>query len=240
MPEVFISHSVLNRSTALDVKAGLADLNVSSWMAPDDIPTGENWEVAIVDAISNALVFVLLLSDQSQGSLQVRRELSVAASNQKVIIPLRLDGVSLQGTFAYYLTNTQWQELDSTTIKQCCFFIHKQIATLSDTKSKTLLALTDKTKRPERISEKFIPRDLGPNALDLDVTHSLYISTQQSRRGHTRILKIGIGIEAESLEVKIPAGIKSGTRLRIKGKGNQCQNSGVRGDLYLLIKIAEM
>ncbi|MEM6614610.1 MAG: J domain-containing protein [Cyanobacteria bacterium P01_C01_bin.72] len=41
----------------------------------------------------------------------------------------------------------------------------------------------------------------------------------------------------ETVKVRIPAGAKSGSRLRIKGKGQRSSLSGQRGDLYLNIQL---
>ena len=41
------------------------------------------------------------------------------------------------------------------------------------------------------------------------------------------------------VEVKIPAGVDDGTRLRIGGEGEPGVNGGVPGDLYLVMKVAE-
>jgi DnaJ-class molecular chaperone len=42
----------------------------------------------------------------------------------------------------------------------------------------------------------------------------------------------------ERIEVKIPPGVRDGTRLRVAGKGHPGLNNGPRGDLYLRIRIA--
>ena len=47
----------------------------------------------------------------------------------------------------------------------------------------------------------------------------------------------GIISRVKRLEVKIPAGVKTGSRVRIAGKGGQGQGGGARGDLYLAIKV---
>jgi len=44
--------------------------------------------------------------------------------------------------------------------------------------------------------------------------------------------------EYESFKIKIPAGVDTGTRLRIAGRGNQGKN-GQRGDLYLVFNVEE-
>jgi DnaJ-class molecular chaperone len=43
--------------------------------------------------------------------------------------------------------------------------------------------------------------------------------------------------EAKTIEVKIPAGVQDGTRVRVAGKGQPGSNGGKRGDLYLHVII---
>lgn len=47
----------------------------------------------------------------------------------------------------------------------------------------------------------------------------------------------GVVLGSESLEVKIPAGVDTGTRLRMHGKGNPGLNGGPPGDLFLIINV---
>ncbi len=237
MPAVFISHSSYNRDMASAVKAELITHGISCWMAPDDIALGQTWEDAIVEAISVATVFVLLWSSRSQASSQVNRELSLAANQQKLIIPLKLDDNMPSGAFAYYLTNTHWMQLTPATIKKCCISISDQ------TRSSQLILSRDlQQAKKEIISIHSQERESRDNEksidlLSLDVVHEVYMSALQAKQGHTRVLKIGIGEMAESLEVKVPPGVKSGLRLRLKGKGNRQRTSGHRGDLYLIVQI---
>lgn len=43
--------------------------------------------------------------------------------------------------------------------------------------------------------------------------------------------------EAKTLEVKIPAGVREGGRIRLKGQGGEGLGGGPRGDLYLKVRI---
>jgi DnaJ-class molecular chaperone len=58
-------------------------------------------------------------------------------------------------------------------------------------------------------------------------------------RGRTCPTCEGTGVKTESktIEVKIPAGVQDGTRVRVAGKGQPGMNGGKRGDLYLHVTI---
>jgi molecular chaperone DnaJ len=45
--------------------------------------------------------------------------------------------------------------------------------------------------------------------------------------------------QSKSLEVKIPAGVETGSRLRVGGEGESGVNGGPSGDLYVVIHVAE-
>ncbi len=58
------------------------------------------------------------------------------------------------------------------------------------------------------------------------------------RGGEKRLVFSGEG-GAQEIDVKIPAGIDSGQKLRLAGKGNRDPYTGQAGDLYITIKVAE-
>ena len=47
----------------------------------------------------------------------------------------------------------------------------------------------------------------------------------------------GRGHSTRSMQVRIPAGVTDGQRIRIKGKGGAGENSGAAGDLYVLVHV---
>jgi len=47
----------------------------------------------------------------------------------------------------------------------------------------------------------------------------------------------GVLIQPENIDVKIPAGMQNGSKLRLRGKGGSPPGSAMRGDLYLKVKI---
>jgi len=69
--------------------------------------------------------------------------------------------------------------------------------------------------------------------VDLDAEATLTLSFSDAFRGCERTL----AVNEERVQVRIPAGVKDGSRLRLKGKGNLQPGTGRRGDLYLTLKL---
>jgi curved DNA-binding protein len=73
----------------------------------------------------------------------------------------------------------------------------------------------------------------APVNLDAEATISLTFS--EAFRGCERTL----AVNDERVQVRIPAGVKPGSRLRLKGKGNLQPGTGRRGDLYLNLQLQD-
>jgi curved DNA-binding protein len=69
--------------------------------------------------------------------------------------------------------------------------------------------------------------------VDLDAEVTLNLSYSEAFRGCERTL----AVNDERVQVRIPAGVKDGSRLRLKGKGNLQPGTGRRGDLYLNLRL---
>ena len=79
---------------------------------------------------------------------------------------------------------------------------------------------------------------LGSGRRGVYLTHDLGITPDEARHGAKKQVRLARGTETEEVLVTIPAGVRPGTRLRLRGKGNSGA-AGERGDLYLRIHLTE-
>lgn len=77
----------------------------------------------------------------------------------------------------------------------------------------------------------------APPAKGNDMTMELPITLAEVMTGSEKTIALGRGVEADKVSVKIPAGIESGKKLRVAGKGGPSPYGGPSGDLYLVISV---
>ena len=66
-----------------------------------------------------------------------------------------------------------------------------------------------------------------------DYTQPVDVTLEEAYAGTTRILQI----DDRRLEVKIPAGVKTGSRVRVRGEGGAGRAGGASGNLYLKVNV---
>jgi len=73
----------------------------------------------------------------------------------------------------------------------------------------------------------------APKGADID--HPVKLTFEQAARGTMLPLQIDTDGKIETIEIKIPAGVKDGSRIRIKGRGQR--SHGEPGDLYIITAV---
>lgn len=106
--KVFISYSSKNVDIANTIYDMLESRHISCWMAPRDLITGEDYGSSIEEAIRTAQIIVFVFSKYGNKSQWVRSELSIAFSEQKLIIPFKIDNTNPEGIVRMVLTKSQW------------------------------------------------------------------------------------------------------------------------------------
>lgn len=107
MGYAFISYSSRQQKDADALRQLLHTNEIRTWMAPYDIPAGEDYADVVNDAIQNAACIVLLLTKDSQKSTFVDKEIERALHYGKTIAPIQLDDATLNDSFSFYLCNQQ-------------------------------------------------------------------------------------------------------------------------------------
>lgn len=96
----------------------------------------------------------------------------------------------------------------------------------------------DRRGRTSRRRGSGVEFDYGPfetNVNGRDIEHNVSISLREAYEGTNRI----ITKDGRRVNVKIPAGAATGTKVRLAGEGGAAQGRGKAGDLYLIVDVAD-
>jgi curved DNA-binding protein len=72
-----------------------------------------------------------------------------------------------------------------------------------------------------------------------DMIYELAITLEEAAATTDKVISYQVEGQQNSVSVKVPAGIISGKKLRLRGKGQPSPNGGPNGDLYIQIKILD-
>ena len=106
--DVFISYSSIDQKIAEGVCAYLEQQGIRCFVAYRDIPRGVVWAKAIVEALEQSRMMVVLFSDNFNNSEQVEREIELASNLKMPILTFRLSDDEFRGAKKYYLQNLNW------------------------------------------------------------------------------------------------------------------------------------
>ncbi len=79
------------------------------------------------------------------------------------------------------------------------------------------------------------PGPAGPQK-GQDVDHGVTLTFEQAARGTTLPLQIDRDGQVETIDVKVPPGVKDGSRVRVRGRGQQVPD-GINGDLFIVTAV---
>jgi hypothetical protein len=109
--KVFISHSSNDHKAAQTICTALEHRGLVCWMASRDVGPGQNYMDAIVHAIRDAKVMVLVFSQNANISSEILKELSLASKYKVNVIPARIEDVVPSEAFELEFATRQWIDL---------------------------------------------------------------------------------------------------------------------------------
>lgn len=110
MPNIFISYSRKDSHIIDRLAARLERDCYEVFVDRDDITPGASWSQRIVDAINQADMFVVVLSSNSAKSDNVAKEIDLALTSQRRILPIALapaNRIALSESLEYELASRQ-------------------------------------------------------------------------------------------------------------------------------------
>jgi hypothetical protein len=105
--DLFISHSSGDAEVARTLRAELEDAGYTCWLAPDDVVGTSPWAEQILAAIAGSRAMLVLVSERSNRSQHVSREVGLANGRNRAIIPVRIEHVPIAGSLEYHLEGLQ-------------------------------------------------------------------------------------------------------------------------------------
>jgi TolB-like protein/Tfp pilus assembly protein PilF len=105
---VFLSYASHDAEIANTVCRELESRGIRCWIAPRDVAPGALYADAIVRAINESKVLLIVLSQSAVASSHVGKEVERASSKHKQIIALRIDAAPLTPALEYFLSESQW------------------------------------------------------------------------------------------------------------------------------------
>jgi hypothetical protein len=105
---VFVSYSKQDQERAQAIAESLEERGVTCWIAPRDVRPGRSYGDEIISGIERSLCFLLVLSESSNNSAFVAREVERAISKNKPIFTVRVDDVTPSPALELFISGTQW------------------------------------------------------------------------------------------------------------------------------------
>ena len=116
--DAFISYCSEDKKVADAVCGTLETNKIRCWIAPRDVLPGRTWGSAIVDAIGESAVMVVIFSKHSNGSPQVMREIERAVNKGVSIIPFRVEDVVPSKDLEYFISSCHWLDAMNPPLEQ--------------------------------------------------------------------------------------------------------------------------
>lgn len=107
MTDVFISYSRKDISVVDKICSQFDGQGISYWIDRKGIAGGEQWRKEIVEGITNSTFFVIVISANSTRSINVLKELNIAESKKRKILPIIIDQAAIPPEMEYQLAGVQ-------------------------------------------------------------------------------------------------------------------------------------
>ncbi len=108
--DIFISYRRVDQELAKALVDGLTARGVRVWW-DGEIEGGEDWREAIAENLSVSQALVILFSDACNDSKQLKKELALADTLNKIVVPVLIEDTKPRGHFLYEMAAINWLQI---------------------------------------------------------------------------------------------------------------------------------
>jgi ABC-type amino acid transport substrate-binding protein len=159
--DVFISYASEDKPLADAICSTLEAHKIRCWIAPRDVLPGTSWGSAIIQAIEEARILVMVFTSNSNESPQVMREVERAVKNGLTIIPFRKDDIVPSKQMEYFIASCHWLDAMDPPLERHLKNLANSVLVLLDRAPETLppsedqeLAVPGPQEAPHRVAPK--------------------------------------------------------------------------------------
>lgn len=180
--DAFISYCSEDKKIA-DAVCGTLEANkIRCWIAPRDVGAGRTWSSAIVEAIADSAVMVVIFSKHSNGSPQVMREIERAVHKGVSIIPFRVENVVPSKDLEYFISSCHWLDAMNPPLENHITELAQAILALQRRETP---AATPPTAKPKPRKRSLALWGSVALAAALTIAACLWVLTSKGRPGET-------------------------------------------------------
>lgn len=108
--DIFLSYRRTDQALARELVSALEAQGLEVWW-DQEIEGGEDWREAIVEGLSSAKALVILFSSHCNSSKQLKKELAIADTLDKEVIPVLIEDTQPKGHYLYELAARNWLQV---------------------------------------------------------------------------------------------------------------------------------
>lgn len=128
--DVFISYATNDKPIADAACVAFETNGVRCWIAPRDIVPGMDWGEAIINAITECQILVLIFSSVANESPQIKREVERAAHRGIPIIPFRIQDVIPTKSLEFFISTPHWLDALTPPVEKHLQYLVKSVKVL--------------------------------------------------------------------------------------------------------------
>jgi hypothetical protein len=108
---IFISYSSKDQKIADTICRALEARGYDCWIACRNVGPGQNFQEAIVQALRDAKLMLLVFTSNANNSDEIKKEVALAGRHHVTVVPVRVEDVAPNDALAYEFATRQWIDL---------------------------------------------------------------------------------------------------------------------------------